>query len=88
VTSMAAIFAARRLANWDGRPSPAFESAIADATAERIMAGIDGIHAGWRMMTISSGVPVCALQCGDRLAVFGGFTVVFIRVGFRLPAGI
>lgn len=39
----AAILAARRLANWDGRPSPAFESAIADAItiAERIMTRID-----------------------------------------------
>lgn len=39
----ASILAARRLANWDGRPSPAFESAIADAIsiAERIMQRID-----------------------------------------------
>jgi hypothetical protein len=39
----ASILAARKLANWDGRPSPAFESVIADAilTAERIMARID-----------------------------------------------
>jgi hypothetical protein len=39
----ASILAARKLANWDGRPSPAFESAIADAivAAERIMARID-----------------------------------------------
>jgi hypothetical protein len=39
----ASILAARRLANWDGRPSPAFESAIADAItiADRIMARID-----------------------------------------------
>ena len=29
----ASILAARRLANWDGRPSPAFESAISDAIA-------------------------------------------------------
>jgi hypothetical protein len=39
----ASILAARKLMNWDGRPSPALESAIADAiaTAERIMARID-----------------------------------------------
>jgi hypothetical protein len=39
----ASILAARRLAQWDGRPSPASESAIADptATAERIMSKID-----------------------------------------------
>jgi len=39
----ASILAARKLANWDGRPSPALESAIADAIAiaERIMARID-----------------------------------------------
>ncbi len=46
----AAILAARRLANWDGRPSPAFESAISDAiaTAERIMQRID---ARWPVKT-------------------------------------
>ena len=39
----ASILAARKLAQWDGKPSPAFESAISDAiaTAERIMAKID-----------------------------------------------
>jgi hypothetical protein len=39
----ASILAARKLAHWDGRPSPALESAIADAItiAERIMARID-----------------------------------------------
>lgn len=39
----ASILAARKLANWDGRPSPLFESAVADAItiAERIMARID-----------------------------------------------
>jgi hypothetical protein len=39
----AAILAARKLANWDGRPSPAFECAIADAIvlAERILSKID-----------------------------------------------
>ena len=39
----ATILACRRLANWDGRPSPAFEAAIADAIslAEKIMARID-----------------------------------------------
>jgi len=39
----ASILASRHLANWDGRPSPAVESAIADAIslAERIMARID-----------------------------------------------
>jgi gamma-glutamylcysteine synthetase len=39
----ASILAARKLVNWDGRPSPALESAIADAItiAERIMARID-----------------------------------------------
>ncbi len=39
----ASILAARNLAHWDGRPSPAFESAIANAinTAERIMSRID-----------------------------------------------
>jgi len=37
------ILAARKLANWNGRPSPALESAISDAIsiAERIMARID-----------------------------------------------
>ena len=39
----ASILSVRKLANWDGRPSPAFESALADAImiAERIMARID-----------------------------------------------
>jgi len=39
----ASILAARKLANWDGRPSLALESAIADAItmAERIMTRID-----------------------------------------------
>jgi hypothetical protein len=39
----ASILAARKLANWDGRPSPAFESAIHDAIsiADRIMQRID-----------------------------------------------
>ena len=39
----AAIIACRRLQNWDGRPSPAFEAAVADAIslAEKIMARID-----------------------------------------------
>jgi transposase len=39
----AAILAASKLVNWDGRPSPALECAIADsiALAERIMARID-----------------------------------------------
>jgi len=39
----ASILAARKLANWDGRPSPFLESTIADAIsiAERIMARID-----------------------------------------------
>lgn len=39
----ASILAVRKLANWDGRPSPAFESAIANAItiAERVMARID-----------------------------------------------
>jgi hypothetical protein len=39
----ASILAARNLANWDGRPSPASESAIANAitTAERILSKID-----------------------------------------------
>ena len=39
----ASILAARKLVNWDGRPSPVLESAIADAIsiAERIMARID-----------------------------------------------
>ena len=39
----ASILAARKLADWDGRPSPAVESAIANAIsmAERIMAKID-----------------------------------------------
>jgi len=37
------ILAARNLAQWDGRPSPAVEACIANAiaTAERIMAKID-----------------------------------------------
>ena len=40
----ASILAARKLAQWDGKPSPASEIAISDAiaTAERIMAKIDG----------------------------------------------
>jgi gamma-glutamylcysteine synthetase len=43
----ASILAARKLAHWDGRSSPALESAIADAIAdaitiaERIIARID-----------------------------------------------
>jgi hypothetical protein len=39
----AAILACRRLAYWDGRPSPMLECAIADAitVAERILAKID-----------------------------------------------
>jgi hypothetical protein len=39
----ASTLAARKLVNWDGRPSPALESAIADAIAlaERIMSRID-----------------------------------------------
>lgn len=39
----ASILAVRRLANWDGRPSPMLEAAIADAItiAERIMARIN-----------------------------------------------
>ena len=39
----AAILAARKLANWDGRPSPAFECALTDAitVAERILSRID-----------------------------------------------
>ena len=39
----ASILAARHLANWDGRPSPAVESAIANAItmAERILNKID-----------------------------------------------
>jgi len=37
------ILAARKLVNWDGRPSPFLESTIADAIsiAEQIMARID-----------------------------------------------
>jgi len=39
----ASILAARSLANWDGRPSPASESAIANAiaAAERTLGRID-----------------------------------------------
>jgi hypothetical protein len=39
----ASILAARRLADWDGRPSPASEAAIANAItiAERILSKID-----------------------------------------------
>jgi hypothetical protein len=39
----ASILAARKLAQWDGRPSPFLESTIADAItiADRIMARID-----------------------------------------------
>jgi hypothetical protein len=39
----ASILAARKLAQWDGKPSPASEVAISDAitTAERIMTKID-----------------------------------------------
>jgi hypothetical protein len=33
----ASILAARKLANWDGRPSPALESSIADAIAWTII---------------------------------------------------
>lgn len=49
----ASILAARRLANWDGRPSPAFESAISEAIAiaERIMERID---ARWPTMHLKS----------------------------------
>jgi len=39
----ASILVARKLADWDGRPSPALEAATANAIslAERIMAKID-----------------------------------------------
>jgi hypothetical protein len=39
----ASILAARKLAEWDGRPNPASESAIANAisVAERILSKID-----------------------------------------------
>jgi hypothetical protein len=39
----AAILAARKLAHWDGRPSPVLESTIADSIslAERILSRID-----------------------------------------------
>jgi hypothetical protein len=39
----ASILAARKLAQWDGRPCPASENAISDAitTAERILSKID-----------------------------------------------
>ena len=39
----ASILAARKLATWDGRPSPAVECAITDAIAlaEKILAKID-----------------------------------------------
>jgi hypothetical protein len=39
----ASILAARKLADWDGRPSPAVDTCIADAVAmaDRIMARID-----------------------------------------------
>jgi len=39
----ASILAARNLAQWDGRPSPAVDACIANAiaTADRIMAKID-----------------------------------------------
>lgn len=39
----ASILAARKLSDWDGRPSPAFEAAVANAIAiaERIMSRID-----------------------------------------------
>jgi len=39
----AAILAARKLTNWDGKPSPALECAISDAIAlaERILSRID-----------------------------------------------
>ncbi len=48
----ASILAARKLVNWDGRPSPVLESTIADAIAiaERIMARI-----GSRWPTQSTG---------------------------------
>jgi len=44
----ASILAARKLANWDGRPSPALECAISDAIAlaERILSKIDAKWAG------------------------------------------
>ncbi len=40
----ASILAARKLADWDGRPSPAVDAAIANAisVAERILSRIDG----------------------------------------------
>jgi hypothetical protein len=48
----ASILAARRLTQWDGRPSPAVEAAISDAImhAERIMAKIDSRYPAqpWR----------------------------------------
>ena len=46
----ASILAARRLAAWDGRPSPALEAAIADAItlAERILSRIDAL---WPQIT-------------------------------------
>jgi hypothetical protein len=39
----ASILAARKLANWDGRPFPALECAVSDAIAlaERILSRID-----------------------------------------------
>ena len=39
----ASILAVRKLVSWDGRPSPMFESAIADSITidERVMARID-----------------------------------------------
>lgn len=40
----ASILAARKLADWDGRPSPAVDACIANAisVAERILSKIDG----------------------------------------------
>jgi hypothetical protein len=53
----ASILAARHLANWDGRPSPALEAAIANAIslAERIMARIDN---RWPVRADGSRLPV------------------------------
>src|SRR5579872_1625635 len=47
---LAAILATRRLAAWDGRPSPMVETAIAGAIAraERILGRIDARWPAWR----------------------------------------
>ena len=57
----ASILAVRKLANWDGRPSPMLEAAIADAItlAERIMARIDS---RWPVKPAGGGTTTAAMK--------------------------